>query len=139
METHRVEAHGGGPFPPILPGFSVLHDAAVCVCSLGSSPALATVPLGHRGGYTTPDLSRSGHRGGYTAPELSRAVAVSVGHGSFQGLHKVKTTVMVILRRESPFSPRFSQGVGQGSPEAGDTMTLVTAAHWVDARMSLYF
>ena len=125
METHRVEAHGGGPFPPILPGFSVLHDAAVCVCSLGSSPALATVPLGHRGGYT--------------APELSRAVAVSVGHGSFQGLHKVKTTVMVILRRESPFSPRFSQGVGQGSPEAGDTMTLVTAAHWVDARMSLYF
>ena len=125
METHRVEAHGGGPFPPILPGFSVLHDAAVCVCSLGSSPALATVPLGHRGGYT--------------APELSRAVAVSVGHGSFQGLHKVKTTVMVILRRESPFSPLFSQGVGQGSPEAGDTMTLVTAAHWVDARMSLYF
>ena len=59
-------------------------------------------------------------------------MAVSVGHGSFQGLHKVKTTVMVILRRESPFSPRFSQGVGQGSPEAGDTMTLVTAAHWVD-------
>ena len=121
METHCVEAHGGGPFLPILPGFSVLLEAAVCVCNLGASPALE-------------------HHGWYTAPELSRAVAFSVGRGSFQGLlHKVKTTFMVILRHDSPFSPRISRVWGRVLQRPGDTMTVVTAAHWVDVRISLYF
>lgn len=97
LETHCVEAHGGGPLPAVAQVLC-LAEAAVCEAILqpgGASPALE-------------------HHGWYTRPELSGQWLFSVGRGVLPGLlHKVKTTFMVI-----PSHPLL-QGVGQGSPEAG--------------------